>query len=241
VVDSGDGGSFRLTASALARFLIFRCKHPLPSDHWEFVPAPASAHYPGEKVLIVQSAEPPHVLQALDRLRERRLFYRPRYALFCRNKPEVVRCFRGHPMIAQLILHTETRNGWQHWRSLRRERFGGMVLFLTGDPSYWKVKCFAFLLGARTKVVFNENNDCFYFTWRAWLKHVAHRMDERSRLGYQPRWAARIGILLFLLLKSLVLPFRFLWLLGVRARLRNAARKASQGHDRSLRLPPFPG
>jgi hypothetical protein len=237
-VDSGDGSVFRLTWKSLLRFLAFRWKHPLPGDHWEFVPDPdsplAPAHYPGEKILVVQSAEPAHVLEALERLGRHRLFYNPRYTLFCRNKPEVIRHFLDHPMISEVRPHTEARNSWTHLRRLRRERYDALVLFLTGDPSYWKIKHFAFLLGARHKVIFNENHDCFYFSWRAWLSLLAHRLRERTHLGTRPGWADGVGLSLFMLLKVLVLPFRFSWLLLVWLRLRSASSRVRWQDDRSL-------
>jgi hypothetical protein len=237
-VDSGDGSVFRLTCKSLLRFLAFRWKHPLPGDHWEFVPDPRSplgpAHCPGEEILVVQSAEPAHVLKALETLSHHRLFHNPRYTLFCRNKPEVTRHFLDHPMIAEVRLHTEARDSWKHLRRLRRERYDALVLFLTGDPSYRKIKFFAFLLGARHKVIFNENHDCFYFSGRAWLSLLAHRLRERTHLRARPGWTDGIGLLLFMLLKILVLPFRFSWLLLVWLRLRSAGLKVSRQDDRAL-------
>jgi len=229
-IDAGDGSFFRLSWKAWLRFALFRRKHPLPTDHWEFLSPPeqpaAPEHYPGEKILIIQSADPSYVLRALEKMRERPLFSNPRFVLFCRNNPEVTRHFQAHPMIAEVRTHTETRDSGWHLRRLRRERFDGAVLFLTGDPGYWKIKCFAFLLGTRHKVIFNESGDCFHFTWRAWLSLMAHRLGERSRLGLRPRWPGRVGMLLFLALKVMVLPIRFVWLLLVWLRLRSANLKA---------------
>jgi hypothetical protein len=102
-----------------------------------------------------------------------------------------------------------------------------VVLFLTGDPSYWKVKCFALLLGARNKLIYNENNDCFYFSLRKWLSFVAHRLGEQIHEGRQPRWTQQLRILLSLTVKFLAFPFRFAWLLLVWLRLRSAGLKNS--------------
>lgn len=187
----------------------------------------AHEHYPGERILVIQSAEPPGVLRALERLRQAPLFTNPRYTLFCRNRTEVLDQFRNHPMLYETRLHTETQNSWNHFRSLRRERFDGLVLFMTGDPGYWKIKLFALLLSARHKVIFNENNDCFYFTWKAWLGLVAHRLASRSKLPTQASWAAPVGVPVLFLIKLLILPFRFAWLLIVWLRLRGSAMKAS--------------
>jgi hypothetical protein len=215
-VDIGDGSVFRLTWKAIIRHGIFRWQHRLPSDHWGFVHSTASVpYYAGEKVLIVQSADPLTVLKGLKRLEDKPLFRNPRYTLFCRNRPEIVRHFEGHPMLAHVRAHSETRGAWRHLRALRREHFAAVIVFFTGDPSYWKVKYFAFLLGARHKVVFNENCDCFYFTLGKWLPFVARRWGARAQLGNQPKWTHQLRILLSLLLKVVLFPFRFAWLLLV--------------------------
>ena len=223
-VDSGDGGVFRLTWKAFLRFCWFRLRHPLPSDHYSFVPPRAAVeqevYYQGEKVLIVESAEAPYILRALEHLSQRHLFRNPRYTVFCRNRPEVVARLQKHPMIAEVRTHTEAQRSWQHLSHLRKERFEGVVVFFTGDPSYWKIKYFVFLLGARHKVIFNENNDCFFFAWGEWLALLAHRLGERSRQGSGPRWLYQARLLLFLSIKCLLFPFRFVWLLLVWARLR---------------------
>ena len=226
-VDGGDGNIFRLTWKALIKFGVFRWQHPLPTDHYEFVLQPevpgAGRHYPGEKILIVQSARPRHVLVALDRLKELRLFRDPRYILFCRNLPEIVERFRDHPMIDEIRTHTETMDSWSHLRELRKERFDGAVVFFTGDPSYWKIKYFAFFLGARHKVIFNENNDCFFFSVGPWLALIVRRLGERSRLGAGPSRLYQLRPLFFPLLKLVVFPVRFVWLLLVWLRLRLAS------------------
>ncbi len=226
-VDSGDGGVFRLSWKALIRHWQFRMAHPLPTDHWEFNPAAAEPGEPeyreGEKILLVQSAEPACVLKALELLREKPLFHRARYVLFCRNRPEVLKHFQAHPMIHEIRTHCETRRSWKHLRELRRERFDAVVVFFTGDPSYWKIKWFAFLLGARHKVVFNEYNGCFYFDLGKWLGFLSSRLGQRSRVGAGRRWISRAGVFAFLLAKVLLIPFRFIWLLFVWLRLRGAA------------------
>jgi hypothetical protein len=225
-VDIGDGGSFLLGGKAFLRFWLFRLRHRLPTDHYEFVPPRetlvGTPYYKGEKVLIVQSAGPVHVLRGLQRLSERHLFRNPQYTLFCRNDPEIVGQFSGHGMIQEIRSHTETRRGWEHWRDLRRRRFDAVVVFFTGDPSYWKVKYFAFSVGARHKLIFNENGDCFFFSVRSWLEFLAHRMGESSRPGIRPHWTDQARAILFIMTKLLLFPFRFVWLLLVWVRLRSA-------------------
>ena len=251
VVDAGDGNIFLLTWKAIIRFWPFRRKHPLPSDHYEFVPQPTAGIAPpqapeavpqpsparalqeeperfsGQKILVLQSAEPPQVLRTLERLSERPMFANPRYILFCRNRPEILTHFQGHPMLAEIRTHHETRDSWRIFRGLRRERFEVAILFLTGDPSYWKMKCFAFLLGARHKLIFNENNDCFYFNWRSWFSLLSHRLRERSRLPVRHHGPSQARLACLIWIKLMVLPFRFAWLLIVWLRLRASALRTS--------------
>ncbi len=226
-VDVGDGYSFRLTWKAFIRFWLFRLRHSLPSDHCEFVPQArrgetARDHYPGERVLVLQSAGPDFVLAAMNKLEEQPVFRSPRYTLFCRNLPDVVGRFTGHALLHEIRLHTRTRKAWHHLRQLRAERFDAAVLFLTGERGYWKVKCFAFLLGTRHKLVFNENIDCFHFTIRAWLSLVVHRFAERSRPGIEPQWPHWARAALITGTKLALLPFRFAWLILVWLRLRHS-------------------
>jgi hypothetical protein len=221
---SGDTNEFRLTWKALCHHAVFRLRHPLPTDHREYA-VPESNH---EKVLIVQSAEPVYVLEALDRLKGNTLFTHPSFTIFCRNRTEIASSFLGNPMLHHVLTHSETRNCWMHWRNLRRQRFDAIVLFLTGDPSYWKVKLFAFFLGTRRILIFNETSDCFFFNFHQWLTLIAHRIRVRPR----PRAGSKLGysarILLSLFLKCALLPLRFLWLLLIWLRLRVAGLRTSR-------------
>ena len=242
-VESGDGGVFRLTWKASIRHWQFRLAHPLPTDYWDYLPQsipdgpeemrcapvePAGTTksgdgFHGPKVLLVQSAEPEYLLRALEALADRRILPGARYTLFCRNRPDVVNQFRIHPMIHEIRTHSETKNFWNHLLGLRSERFEAVVVFFTGDPSYWKIKYFAFMLGARHKLIFNEYNGCFFFNFRDWITLLSYRMLERSHVGGYPRWGLSTRVALFLLAKALLFPFRFLWLLLIWLRLRSAA------------------
>jgi hypothetical protein len=235
-IDIGDGHAFRLTLGNFVRFLAIRWKHPLPSDHHEFAWRPTrpsqESHDPlrqvveaepapsfGDKVLIIQSAEPPAVLRALERLKEQPLFREPRYILFCRARPEILKSFNAHPALYRIIGHSETRGAFKHLLDLRQQRFDSVVVFFTGDPSYWKIKYLAFLLGARHKVIFNENNDCFFFSWGSWFSHISNRMAQ----DLEPHWVSRTRAVAAASIKMLLLPLRFTWLLLVWLRLRGSS------------------
>jgi hypothetical protein len=217
MIDVGDGGNFRLTWKFVLKYCYFRLRQRRPYDYNSYVPSRKTSsltgRHNGERILILQSAPPQPILRAFEKLQTLRIFRNPRYFLFCRNFPEIREIFANHPLIYKIWTHSETRDTWKHLRRLRRERFDGMIVFFTGDPSYWKIKYFAFLIGARHKIVFNENNDCFCFTLGRWLLFLAHRLHERWFRSESSRWNYQIRVLLFLFLKLLILPFRFIWLL----------------------------
>ncbi len=241
-IDIGDGHDFRLSPGTFLWFLRTRWKYPLPSDHYLFVSRPpmrrrgdrqpdtgteAQERYFGEEVLIIQSADPPVVLRALEKLKERPLFRNPRYTLFCRNYREVVAQFKDHPLLYRTMSHSETRGALGHLSLLRRERFDAVVVFFTGDPSYWKIKFFPFLLGARHKLVFNENGDCFFFSWGAWRKHLSRRLAQSLDNTPAPPRHLRARSLAIPVVKLALLPFRFFWLLLVWVWLRGSGLRSS--------------
>jgi hypothetical protein len=231
MIVGGDGNEFRLTWRAVCRHAIFRLRHPLPTDHRDYVNIEGKS----EHVLIVQSAEPGYVFQAMKHLDKHPLFINPRFTIFCRNRPEIAGAFQNNPIFQQVLIHSEAQDSWVHWRFLRQQQFDGIVLLLTGDPSYWKVKLFAFLLGTRRILIFNETMDCFFFSFHQWLALVSHRLRGWPDSAASSKWSHSIRILLSLLLKSVSLPFRFLWLLVVWLRLRLAGlRSLRKSHDYSL-------
>ena len=238
----GDGNEFRLTWKAICRHSIFRFRHPLPTDHRDYVEQVVdhvighAVKHVSEEILVIQSAEPGYVFKALGRLEQEPVFTNPSFTIFCRNRPEILGSFQGNPLFKQVLSHSEARGSWNHLRSLRRKHFDGIVLFLTGDPSYWKVKLFAFLLGSRRILIFNEANDCFFFNLHQWLALISHRIQGGcTRTERSTQWSRSTRILLSLILKSVFLPFRFLWLLLVWLRLRVAGLGWSRkSHDCSL-------
>jgi O-antigen biosynthesis protein len=125
-----------------------------------------------DRVLLIQSAEPAVVLDGLRHLKNLPRYCDSSYAVFCRDHSEILKHFSGRPLLVRTIVHSETQGWWKHWIELRRERFDTIVIFLTGDPSYWKIKIFAFLLGGRHKLIFDENRHTYVLSSRAWFHHL---------------------------------------------------------------------
>jgi O-antigen biosynthesis protein len=134
-----------------------------------FYPASRHVRDSEDRVLLIQSAEPAAVLNVLKHLKSLPHFRDSRYTVFCRNRSEILKHFAGHPMLSRVLTHSETAGWWNHILHLRRERFDAVVVLFTGNPSYWKIKCFAFLLGGRHKLIFDENNHVTALSFRSWF------------------------------------------------------------------------
>jgi GT2 family glycosyltransferase len=121
-----------------------------------------------DQVLVIQSAEPELILRTLEKQRD--IGQESCVTVFCRNRSEILKHFVGNIRIDQVLIHSETQAWWSHLKSLRRQRFQTVVVFFTGDPSYWKIKFFAFLVGARRKVIVDGNGNCFILSWSSWFR-----------------------------------------------------------------------
>jgi O-antigen biosynthesis protein len=143
-----------------------------------------------DRVLIIQSAEPDAVLNAVNHLKSLPNFRNSRYTVFCRNRSEILQYFNGHPMFAQVLTHSETEGWMKHLLQLRRERFDAVVALFTGDPSYWKIKFFAFLLGGRHKLFFDENGHAAVLSLRTLLTLLEHDLLFCG-LFQSPNWKMR--------------------------------------------------
>jgi hypothetical protein len=234
LVEIGDGHRMKLTVGNFLRYLPIRWRHRQPTDHFEYLfetgPAtedPAAQDHNGERVLILQSAEPQVIIDALNRMIERPFFISPRFTIFCRNRLEIISCLRGHPLIHEIISHSETRSALANLIELRRRKFHGLVVFFTGDPSYWKIKYFTFMLGVPRKLIYNEFGGCFFFEWNHYYRHLAYRLRQHFGAGSSPRWLWQIRLPATIFLKLTLFPFRFLWLLGMWAWLRATALKTT--------------
>jgi len=233
IVEIGDGSRMRLTPGNFLRFLPIRWKYPRPTDYARYLfevqtslPGEAdSQDWAGERILILQSAEPGIILKALDRMRENPFFVSPRFTVFCRNRLEIIARFRGHPMIHEIISHSETRAAWKNLMELRRRRFHGVVVFFTGDPSYWKIKYLMFLVGAPRKLIYNEFEGCFFLDWKLLYRHWTYRLKTHCGVRPSSRWTEPVRFPATILLKLALFPFRFFWLLGMWAWLRSTALK----------------
>ena len=134
-----------------------------------------------ETALVVASASPAHLIQADKVIRERiargaRLQYAVSYSdEFSRVQLEARRAvIRLQPRGAFAML------GWL--RALRCQRFGVVVVLLTGDPSHRLLKAMGLLLAIPKGLILNENGDYCRPTPQNLYRHFRWRLaEQRSR------------------------------------------------------------
>lgn len=82
---------------------------------------------------------------------------------------------------------------------LRRERYDVAAVVLSGKPTFRKLKLLPWLVGARHRLIFNENLDCFYSSpirlGRLLLRRLRHGSDIPARTAQPRRYALRPRLL----------------------------------------------
>jgi len=151
-----------------------------------------------QRVLLIQTAGPTEVLQALSILKQSDMLPTSRIAVFC---PESFRsAFEPLESVEEVFSYEPGRKkrNLQVLHLLVGWKPDVVCGLFTGQPIFRKQKLLFFLLPSRYRLVFNENLDCFYFSWRQFHRLIKSDYDLR--------------LLLRLLRACLFLP-RFLFLL----------------------------
>jgi hypothetical protein len=204
------------------------------------------------QVLVLQTAVPAYVKQAMEDILDKRLLGDVSVTLFCRALTEESTQFQGIPWISELLAHDEAHGVLGHLRSIRRRKFDVIVVFLTRDPSYWKMKCFAFLCRGRHVLVFNEHLGCFFYTHRLfagflWARYREWKLQAKQKLGYAlgtPQGMmseiASPGLAILrpvhLTLKLLIFPLRWIYLLAWSCSMQYKREKYLQRHGHNLKF-----
>ena len=63
---------------------------------------------------------------------------------------------------------------------IRRADFESCVLMLTGEPGFRRFKLFGLTLWHHHLLVFNENGDCFFFSFGKMSRHLLWRLREKT-------------------------------------------------------------
>ena len=203
-----------------------------------------------QRVLVLQTAVPAYVKRAIEDILEKRLLGDVHITLFCRALPDESAQFGSIPWIGEVIVHDEARAMLEHLHLIRRHKYDVVVVFFTGDPSYWKMKYFAFLCGGRHLLIFNEHLGCFFYTHRLFARFLLSRYREwkvrtKQRLGYAlgtpqgliPENSSSGRTILrpaHLALKLLIFPLRWIYLYAWTSAMQYRRRKYLQQHGRKM-------
>ena len=203
-----------------------------------------------QQVLVLQTAVPPYIKRAMEEILEKRLLGNVTITLFCRNLPEERAQFQDIPWISDLLVHDETRAVHKHLQLIRQRKFDVVIVFFTRDPSYWKMKCFAFLCHGRHILVFNEHYGCFFYSHRLFARFLLARYREwriraKQSLGYAlgtPQGliseTASPGMALLrpihLIIKLMVFPLRWGYLLAWTCLAQHNHRRYLKLHGKDL-------
>lgn len=150
-------------------------------------------------VLLIESGSPEVARRALEGVRK--IFPRARYHL-CTCHPEAPAAsftdvFRAsdYPTTWKKLglLFSFCRRGWNV-----------LVILCTGEPILWRWKIMALLLLPAKVLVVNENADFFWLDW-------GNRRTLRSLAGI--RWGVNLEEFFYTLLRGLIFPLTFLFLL----------------------------
>lgn len=124
------------------------------------------------ETLIVQTAPPERIGAVLQRLKEIKPLGNTRFSLLVRedrvaelNDPALVSRVVTYPVDLRVADY------WKMLREVRARRYDSAVVSFTGEPGYTRLKWLPFLSGIRHKLIFNRNNDCFFFTFRRFLHY----------------------------------------------------------------------
>ncbi len=105
----------------------------------------------------------------------------------------VTHSLRACPAKSELPPDTEILETSTSFRDLlalralvRVARCDTRVLMLTGERGFRRLKLFGLLLVRRDLLVFNENGDCFYYSFRAMTRHFLWRLREALALERAP-------------------------------------------------------
>ncbi|MCL5023586.1 MAG: glycosyltransferase [Nitrospirae bacterium] len=139
------------------------------------------------KVLFIQSGEVEKALRALDVVRE---------TIFTKGLELDYLADTVHPSptedsVTGLATFIPLGSGFMNALSmlfrLTRTRYDSVVVLFSREGGYLKHKIMAFLILGRSVLIFNENNDCFFYTHGKYFSHLRWRWRTYVNSG-KNRW-----------------------------------------------------
>ena len=178
VVDE-NGRFFYCNARSLVRFLADRFLHG------------ASPPEPEPRILFVQTENPGYVRQALEKLRQEKLFPRSEVMLLCRQQDRQL--FEDNSEVDRIITYASRnlRTNLQLRRELQAFDADLTCAIFSGRPSFKRPKLLFFLLPIRRHLVFNASLDSYELTPRTFF-----RIFRREPLAFEDALSGQKVLLL---------------------------------------------
>ena len=193
-----------------------------------------------DKVLLVCSSTAANIQKAREILRRRTSFDRPEFHLLC--SPSDLPYLQKAPPARRVWVFPHRRdlgNGFRLWLRILRQRYRAVAVLWCGDRARLRPKLFALACGGRRILVFDERLECSPLSAtllgrllaararrRRWNAGPVGRMLAVGRMLLSPL-AAAAG----LLARWLLIPVRFLLLVGAVLALYAGRRKPGEGPE----------
>ena len=193
-----------------------------------------------DKVLLVCSSTAANIQKAREILRRRSSFDRPEFHLLC--SPSDLPYLQKAPPARRVWVFPHRRdlgNGFRLWLRILRQRYRAVAVLWCGDRPRLRPKLFALACGGRRILVFDEHLECSPLS----ATLLGRLLAARARRG---RWNAgplgrmlAVGRMLLsplaavagLLERWLLVPVRFLLLVGAVLALYAGRRKPGEGPE----------
>ncbi|MEE8587508.1 MAG: hypothetical protein V3T83_21940 [Acidobacteriota bacterium] len=117
------------------------------------------------RLLLIQSEDDHTMLESLGTVQGPNLARVSQLLVFCREDKQ--KLFESRPEVAQVIVYRPGAlvENLRAVRRLRRLDLDSVCAVFSGRPIFRLQKLLFFLAPARHRLVINENQDCFYFSW----------------------------------------------------------------------------
>ena len=193
-----------------------------------------------DKVLLVCSSTAANIQKAREILRRRTSFDRPEFHLLC--SPSDLPYLQKAPPARRVWVFPHRRdlgNGFRLWLRILRQRYRAVAVLWCGDRARLRPKLFALACGGRRILVFDERLECSPLSATLLGRLLAARARRRRwNAGPVGRMLAVTRVLLSplaaaagLLARWLLIPVRFLLLVGAVLALYAGRRKPGEGPE----------
>ena len=193
-----------------------------------------------DKVLLVCSSTAANIQKAREILRRRTSFDRPEFHLLC--SPSDLPYLQKEPPARRVWVFPHRRdlgNGFRLWLRLLRQRYRAVAVLWCGDRARLRPKLFALACGGRRILVFDEHLECSPLSATLLGRLLAARARRRRWNAGPVGRVLAVGRMLLsplaaaagLLARWLLVPVRFLLLVGAVLALYAGRRKPGEGPE----------